>query len=215
MKVASRSTQFALLISTLTLFLYSCLAAGAARAADWELKKQAEGIDVYTRPVAGSEIKAFKGEGIVRVEVAAIVALLRDASRFKDWFPDTGESKRLERDGDVTYQYSVMTMPWPISDRDNIFRTVTTRDEATGRVEISVDAAPDSHPIQPGRHRVTHATGTWQLTPKAPQETHVAFTMHLEPGGGIPDWMVNARIVATPYGALVNMRRILGASESH
>ena len=150
---------------------------------------------------------------MVAIEIAAIVALLRDASRFKDWFPNTSEAKLLKRDGDAAYQYSVMSTPWPISDRDNVIRSVLTRDESSGRVDIVLEAAPDAHPIQPGRHRVTRAKGDWRLTPQGPALTHVAFTMHLEPGGGIPDWMVNARIVATPFDALVNMRRILGAGD--
>jgi hypothetical protein len=35
--------------------------------------------------------------------------------------------------------------------------------------------------------------------------------MHLEPGGGIPDWMINTQIIATPFEALVNMRNKLNA----
>ena len=209
-----KSTRF-LLPWVFHLSLSLWVAAGTSNAAEWELQKQAEGIDVYTRPVADSAIREFKGEGIVAVEIDAIVELLRDSSRFKDWFPDTSESKLLERDGAVSYQYSVMKTPWPVADRDNVFRSVLTVDESTGGVVISVEAAPDAYPIQPGRHRVTKAKGRWQLTPNGPDETHVAFTMHLEPGGSLPDWMVNARVVGTPFEALVNMRRVLGASESN
>lgn len=204
-----------LLPSAIHLSLCLCLATGTANASEWELQKQAEGIDVHTRSLADSAVREFKGEGIVGVEIDAIVDLLRDSSRFKDWFPNTSESRLLERDGDVSYQYSVMSMPWPISDRDNIFRLVFTRDESTGRVELSIAAAPDYHPVQRRHHRVTRAKGSWLLTPNGPDETHVRFTMHLEPGGGIPVWMVNAEIVSTPFGALVNMRRILGAKNDN
>jgi hypothetical protein len=34
--------------------------------------------------------------------------------------------------------------------------------------------------------------------------------MHLEPGGGVPDWLINTRVVETPFEALVNLRRALG-----
>jgi START domain len=191
------------------------LLVSTAGAADWTLEKQAEGIDVYTRPVPGSEIKEFRGEGVVSVDSDAIVTLLRDSDRFKEWFPNTIESKLLKRDGDVSFQYSVMSTPWPISDRDNVFRSVTKRDKKTGGVEISVSAAPTEFPIQSGRHRVTKARGSWRLTPRGPDKTLVTFTMHLEPGGGLPDWLVNARVVATPFEALVNLRNILGASTAH
>jgi hypothetical protein len=35
--------------------------------------------------------------------------------------------------------------------------------------------------------------------------------MHLEPGGGIPEWMINARVVGTPFEALTNLRASPGS----
>jgi hypothetical protein len=202
--LAMRSISFVLVVGVAAI-------AQNAHAASWTLEKQAEGIDVYTRPVPGSYIKEFKGEGVVDVDAKKIVALLRDANQFKKWFPNTSESKLIKRDGDTSYQYSVMDTPWPISDRDNVFRSVTKIDPKTGQVDITVSAAPTAYPIQDGRHRVTKANGSWLLTPEGPDKTLVVFTMHLEPGGGLPDWLVNSRVVETPFEALVNLRRILGA----
>ena len=211
MITAANSTKLFLFSCTLYFSICLCAVGATANAYEWELEKQADGIDVYTRPVSDSDIKEFKGEGIVGVSISAIVELLRDSAQFKNWFPNTSASKLLERDGAVSYQYSIMSTPWPISDRDNIFRSVMTRDETTGSVEITVDAAPDHYPVQKRLHRVTRAKGSWLLTPDGPNKTHVKFVMHLEPGGGIPDWMVNAQIIATPFDALTNMRTTLGA----
>ena len=182
----------------------------AATPEEWSLDKQKDGIDVYTRPVEGSGIKEFKGVAEVDVNVEKILALLRDSNRFKSWFPNTPESRLLARDGDVSYQYSVMGAPWPVNDRDNVLRSVTTRDENTGIIDIEITAAPDYYPVQKGRIRVRKAHGTWKLKPISPDKTHVTFTMHLEPGGGIPQWMINARIVATPFEALTNLRMTVG-----
>jgi hypothetical protein len=30
--------------------------------------------------------------------------------------------------------------------------------------------------------------------------------MHLEPGGGVPEWMINTQVVDTPFEALSNLR---------
>jgi hypothetical protein len=185
-------------------------AATAATMEGWTLDKQENGIEVYTRPVEGSGIKEFKGLAEVDVSVEKVLALLRDSNRFKTWFPNTPESKLLARDGDVSYQYSVMGTPWPMDDRDNVLRSVTTRNESTGVVGIEVTAAPDYYPVQKDRHRVQKAHGTWTLEPDSPDKTHVTFIMHLEPGGGIPQWMINARIVATPFEALTNLRATVG-----
>ena len=202
-----RSSIPAMVLALFALLL--CHPASASSATeDWKLDKQENGIDVYTRPVPDSGIKEFRGIANVDVSVDAIVALLRDSDRFKTWFPNTPESKLIEREGDVSYQYSVMGTPWPMDDRDNVLRSVLTRDEETGVVDIVVTAAPDYYPTQKGRHRVRKADGTRHLEPIGPEKTRVTFTMHLEPGGGIPQWMINTRIVATPFEALTNLRTV-------
>ena len=180
----------------------------AARAAEvsWRLDREQDGIVVYTRPVEGSGIREFKGSALVAASVDSIRALLRDANHFKDWFPNTIESRLLDREGNVAYQYSVLDLPWPVSDRDNVFRSETETDSATGRISIRVTAAPDYHPEQPERVRVRRALGQWLLEPVSPAETQVTFTMHLEPGGGVPQWLINTQVVETPFDALTNLR---------
>jgi hypothetical protein len=37
--------------------------------------------------------------------------------------------------------------------------------------------------------------------------------MHLDPGGGVPQWLINARVVETPFEALRNLRATLAAQE--
>lgn len=177
----------------------------------WKLDKQQDGISVYTRPVPGSGIKEFRGEAEISSPLAAVLRVLRDSDGFKNWFPNCPESKLLAREENVSYQYSVMSTPWPLSDRDNIFRSETKRSPTSGAVEIEVTAAPDYSPERGGRVRVRKARGSWKLEPLSPDRTRVTFTMHLEPGGGIPEWMINARVVGTPFEALTNLRVSAGS----
>ena len=181
----------------------------SASAAEWELQREETGITVYTRPVPNSGIREFKGIAEVDHNAKLILALLGDSDRFKTWFPNTPESKLVERDGNVSVQYSVMEAPWPVSDRDNVLRSVTSHDDETGRINIQVAAAPDAYPEQQGRVRVKKAKGSWVLEPLSDSKTRVTFQMHLEPGGGIPEWLTNARVVDSPFEALTNMRELL------
>jgi hypothetical protein len=206
-----KGSSFGLGLGCGVVLLFLCAAIAAANTTEeWSLDKQENGIDIYTRPVPGSGIREFKGVAEVDANIEKILALLKDSSRFKTWFPNTPESKLLARDGNVAYQYSVMGTPWPMDDRDNVLRSVTTRDESTGIVGIEITAAPDYYPVQEGRVRVQKAHGTWTIKPIGPDKTHVTFTMHLEPGGGIPQWIINARIVASPFEALTNLRATVG-----
>ena len=186
-----------------------CLVASAtaSTAADWNLDRNRDGIEVFTRPVENSGIKEFKGIAYFDATVDQIVAVLRDSDRFKTWFPNCPESKLLFREGDVSVQYSVMDAPWPVSDRDNVLRSVTYRNAESGSVKIVVQADPDFYPEQDERVRVQQAQGSWLIEPVDEVRTRVTFQMHLEPGGGIPDWLSNARVVETPFEALGNLRQ--------
>jgi len=209
-RAAARAVPRAVVLAGLLLAALAgpILGGAVARAteAPWSLARERDGISVFTRPVEGSGIREFKGTALVAASTERVRALLRDADRFKTWFPNTSESKLLARDGDVAYQYSVLDAPWPVSDRDNVFRSETTVDPASGVVAIRVRAAPDYHPVQPERVRVRRALGLWLLEPIAKDSTRVTFTMHLEPGGGVPQWLINARVVETPFEALTNLR---------
>lgn len=203
----SRRTIAAMVLSSL---LLAPLAA-AGDGAPWSLVRDRDGIAVHTRPVEGSGILEFKGTALVASPVDAIRAVLRAVDDFELWFPNTSESRLLAREQGVTFQYTVIDAPWPVSDRDNVFRSETEHDPATGIVRIAVSAAPDRHPEQPDRVRVRHARGQWLLEPLAGERTRVTFTMHLEPGGGVPQWLLNSQVVETPFEALTNLRsRVAG-----
>lgn len=179
----------------------------------WKLAEQQYGIDVYTRPVSGSGIMEFKAEAEINAPLDSIDTLLHDASLFKTWFPNTPKSKLLKREGEVSYQWSVLRTPWPISDRDNVLRAVTKKDREAGIVQISVVAAPDAHPEQEDYVRVREAHGKWILESIGERKTRVLFQMHLEPGGGIPQWLINASVVDTPLEAITNLREAVDADE--
>ena len=51
----------------------------------WDLEKNKDGIKVYTRPVAGSPIKEFRGVMIVKSSMAAPIALLDKSKLAPRW----------------------------------------------------------------------------------------------------------------------------------
>ncbi len=186
-----------------------CLAIASLAGAnepEWTLEREAEGITVETRPVPDSGVREFRGVTEVAAPTEEILALLRDSDRFSAWFPNTPESRLLAREDGVSYRYSVMATPWPISERDNVLRSSLHSDPATSIVQIDLEAAPEYYAEQSGRVRVRRARGSWTLEPLAERRTRVTFRMHLEPGGDIPEWMVNTRVVETPFEALTNLR---------
>ena len=90
-----------------------------AQDSDWELRKDKNGIQVYTREVEGSNLDEFKGVGTVNASVESIVQILQDADNMKDWLPDCKESELLKLEQKDQYHYTITTAPWPVKNRDS------------------------------------------------------------------------------------------------
>ena len=60
----------------------------------WELKKEDDGISVYTREVEGSAFKELKINFNVKTTLSAIIALFKDVPSYPDWVYKCKESDR-------------------------------------------------------------------------------------------------------------------------
>lgn len=172
----------------------------------WTLAKDADGIKVYTRAVANSPLKEFKGEIILPVRPERVVAALKDAAAFQKWMPDVVQSRLLASTDRDQYHYLENVAPWPVSNRDGIYHFIyTTSSDGNATTTVRVEAAPDYLARQNGRVRVPRSDGRWTITTKG-GGVEVTYQLHADPGGAIPSWLANSAVVDTPFKTLKNLR---------
>lgn len=188
------------------IFAALLLVALPAPAAEWTLRREDQGIRVWTRPVEGSAYQEFKGSVEAHAGSRRVLAVIQDAEHHPAWFFRCLEAREL---GNVSagegFVYSVLGLPWPFSARDSVVRWRIGEDD-TGVVRITTENAPDRLPPQPRRVRVPHSSGVWEITARGPDRTEVAFQMHFEPGGSLPAWIANTAVVDMPYWTLYRLR---------
>lgn len=177
--------------------------------ANWEVQVDADGVLVETRDVEGSNYKAFRASATVSASPAEVMARLRDFAEYPNWFPDTLEARRLERDDGVFASYVRTDAPWPVKDRDAVYRQTT--EETADRIVISIVAMPDAVPEVKGAVRVREASGAWILTAIDDNRTRIEWEFHLEPGGNVPASLANARVIETPEKALTALQEYFPA----
>jgi len=188
------------------LALSCCGVAGADEG--WSLAKRSDGISVYTRRVADSPLKAFKGEVEVATDVERVLAVLGDADTFPDWVPDTLACRLLESREGVRTLYIETHAPWPASNRDGVYRFTSARDAGGGAATVRVEALPDFVPRREGLVRIPRSDGRWSIEAMG-SGVHVAYEIHADPGGWVPAWIANLTAVRMPYDTLRNLRRVL------
>ena len=61
----------------------------------WKVSLEKDAVRVWTREVADSKFKEYKGEILVKCSLSCLVALLDDVDNQKNWLYDCTESKNL------------------------------------------------------------------------------------------------------------------------
>jgi hypothetical protein len=178
-----------------------------AQDSDWELKKDKDGIKVFTRPVEDSALDEFKSEGIVDAGVDQIVAILKDVDQMKAWVPDCKVAELMKFEGDDQYHYVETQVPFPIRNRDSYVRYRYTKTE--NGIKVSMEAIPEYKPEVDGLVRIPYLDGFWLLEEISKGRTKVTYQVHDDPGGTIPAWLANATAVNNPYHTIKNLRKIL------
>ncbi len=180
----------------------------------WKLKKDEDGIQVHVRKIDGSSILEYKGAVVVDASLEEVVRLFEEDGRIPEWFHKCSEAKLIKASTpEDKVLYFVISMPWPVKDRDVVFRRIRSKDPATGAVEYKSSALPKGYPEQSGKIRMPFLQAIWRLTPLEGGRTELYYQQHSEVGGHIPAWLVNKLAVNIPFDSLFNFRRLLKAAD--
>jgi hypothetical protein len=198
-----------------TAFIAASLAAPTIARADaskddnWQQIKQSDGITVYRHVVEGSPLKEFRGRGTVDAPVAAILAVFNDVPHATEWMDSCNGSRSVADLSDSEkVVYNRTHAPWPVADRDAVLHNVARFDAAERRVELdfwSVDDAKE--PPVKGVVRMPYLRGHWILWPSTDrQTTRVEYQVHANPGGALPNWLVNYVSRDLPWKTIEGLR---------
>lgn len=176
----------------------------------WNLKVDKDGIKIYTRAIAGSDVEEFRGEISVKTNLSGVLTAIDSVSEYPKWMYKCFYAERIKRvDQSSGYIYSVIDSPWPLSDRDLCTFYTVKQDTLTRIVTITMIGKKDYIPEKPDKVRIPAMKGFWQLIPVAKGVTKIVYQVHCESGGIVPAAVVNAYITDTPYYNLLNLRKIV------
>jgi len=187
------ATRFAAMYYKLTLLLL--LTANTVFAQNdegWVLKHSDNGVKIYTRKVPNSKINAIKVECHFDVPASRLVAVLMDVKNSEDWLYHTSSNYIIKQISlSELYYYSIVEVPWPVSNRDFIAHIKVSQDAVTKVITVDAPCIPDMVPRKAGIVRVADSKGKWVLTPVGKDKVKVLYTLHADPGGSIPAWLSN------------------------
>ncbi len=192
------------------LLLVLVLSASTFSDNDWVLRKESNGIKVYTRKLPGVTVKEVRVTGVFVNSLSSIVSILQDKESHPSWIYHCKEAKELKRINDLEQIcYQEIELPWPCENRDLVTNYQIRQDSLTREIKIYVTAMPDYIPKKPGIVRIKMVSAQWTITPKPDKTVLVDYVVNVDPGGSIPGWMINMGVTDGPYETLINMKEKL------
>jgi hypothetical protein len=196
-------TRKLLLFSALLFVLKTGIAQGS-----WELKKNENGIAVYTRKAAKGSIKELRVVCELDATKAQLINALVDIKGYSRWVYSNKKSTILKTVSpqDIIY-YTESKLPWPIKDRDLIIE-LNIKD-GSDLLDVQAKSLPAYLPQNANYIRVPYSFAQWKVTGDGPDKIKIDYTFSVDPGGSIPSWLVNATLTIGPYNSFMKLKEVL------
>jgi len=186
--------------------LILCIKMSLFSQGEWELRKEKDGIKVYTREIEGSKIQEYKAIAIVDAKLSSAIAVIKDVENYPEFLENIIEAKLIESSDTTQTHYLINKTPWPVTNRDGIFRSVFSQYYDTKLVKMTVNLVKDYELENKKCVRMKEAIGFWLFDPIESDKVEITYQMHIDPGGSIPAWVLNMFIVDAPIDDLKAIR---------
>jgi START domain len=175
---------------------------------DWQLKKDEDGIKVYTKATENSHYNELKVEMTLTATLSSLAALILDIDNYHNWSFNTEKTYVLKRvgPGDL-YFYESIHSPWPASDRDLPVHLQITQDPHTRSMFVRSVCIPDLIPPKKDIVRVPLSVEQYIVTPLPDGKIRIEYQLKLDPGAGAPAWLINLFSVKGPFETFSHVRQ--------
>lgn len=177
---------------------------------EWSLKKDKNGIKVYTGKLADSKFNAIRVTCKLNGNLSSLASILLQPELQPEWVIATKTSKLVKRlANNHIYYYNIATIPWPFENRDMVIDLIIHQDSLSKKMMIYANSIDKIMPPINGLARIPFSQAIWEVTPIAANEIQVDYKLKINPGGGVPAWVVNMFITKAPFESFDNLSKII------
>lgn len=172
------------------------LAVGPATDAPWSIAVQNETVTVYARERKDTGAQELRAEGVIDAPPEKVWRVLREYEQYGKRMPYVHEARIIheENGGKVAYVYTLLALPF-VQRRDYVLRLVDESEWSEGRGFLKISWSIDNSRAPQKQRDVVRMElndGSWMLEPlEDGRSTRVVYSLHCDPGGALPKWIVN------------------------
>lgn len=187
---------------------------GITQQKDCELRKSAEGIEVYTCKMANSRINSIQSTFTVSSSFSALSEALFDLDNFHKWQYKIVKTELLKSISKNEFIYRAeLETPWPVSNRDLILHVKMAPTSNPNEFHFSAIGKPDFIAPREDFVRVPVSEAHWYIKVVDKNTIHIKHSILIDPGGAIPAWLMNLSLAEGPYETFRNLRAYLGSGK--
>ena len=171
----------------------------------WEFVREKDNVKVYRKEVG--DRTAFRGIGIIEGTPEKLVGIIHNPKRWKFWIDDLDEGKLLEKKSDFHFVFlQEIDAMWPVKNREIVFESIVSR---VGPSQILLEMKSVNHPKAPtnGNVRARVFFTRYRIDPLEGNRMQVTFENLSDPGGRIPDFMVDWASKSFPVSIIEGLRK--------
>lgn len=172
---------------------------------DWEFVWEREEVKVYRKEVG--DRTAFRGIGIIEGTPEKLVGIIHNPKRWKFWIDDLDEGKLLEKKSDFHFVFlQEIDAMWPVKNREIVFESIVSR---VGPSQILLEMKSVNHPKAPANSNVRAKVSftRYKIDPLEGNRMQVTFENLSDPGGRIPNFMVDWASKSFPVSIIEGLRK--------
>jgi len=191
-------------IIVISVLLFVCIDMQAQ--AVWDLKKDKNGIKIYTANQDNSNFKSIKVEFSVDANFSQLLAVLFDIDKHHEWVYNTKSSELCKKvsDSELIY-YSQVSSPWPFSNRDFIAH-LKVKKRSADVLTIESHTEPDYRACTGNCVRIRTSDSYWTITSVGANSLKIEYVIKFDPAGSVPAWLINMFVTEGPYVTFKNLK---------
>lgn len=179
---------------------------------DWIFKNNKNNINVYYKKT--SEVNDLKLTSSLKSSTEGFIKLLSEVSEFPNWIYNVKSSKLVKKISETEgIYYILLDFPWPLNDRDMVMHYHLDIDQQHQVIYSRSYAEPNVVPEVKDVVRITKSNLEWKIFKQKNNFVYFEYTNHTNPGGKIPDWLVNLVLDKGPIETIKKMKILLEKPE--
>jgi uncharacterized membrane protein len=166
---------------------------------NWTLRKEKNGIQVYTKKRAKSNIYMYRVKTKIDAPVQKVYEQVIDFRENLKYMELVDSLSFLNHREDISYiNYMSFDMPWPVTNREMVMEMDVHRHKDS--IHLVSNDLPGYVEQNKNYIQVEDFNEEWFIKYDENEKvTHITIQGWVNPGGDIPAWIVNLFSVRTPF----------------